>query len=151
MQVDTLIHARWIIPVEPESVTPANASDTVFGQWHEHATLVIDNGRIVDLLPSDQARRKYQATVIEELDNHALLPGLINSHTHAAMTLLRGIADDLQLMDWLQNHIWPLEQKWIYGRHMLRLAGGQMPFCIAKKQRVPFYATAISCFVSAVN
>jgi len=99
--VDTLIHARWIIPVEPESVT------------YEHHTLVINSGRIIDLLPTEQAKQKYQGTTTENLDNHALLPGLINSHTHAAMTLMRGIADDLQLMDWLQNHIWPLEQKWM--------------------------------------
>jgi len=99
--VDTLIHARWIIPVEPESVTL------------EHHTLVIDSGRIIDLLPTDLAQKKYKGSSIEILKNHALLPGLINSHTHAAMTLLRGIADDLQLMDWLNNHIWPLEQKWM--------------------------------------
>jgi 5-methylthioadenosine/S-adenosylhomocysteine deaminase len=99
--VDTLIHARWIIPVEPESVT------------YEHHTLVINSGRIIDLLPTELAKQKYQGTTTENLDNHALLPGLINSHTHAAMTLMRGIADDLPLMDWLQNHIWPLEQKWM--------------------------------------
>ncbi len=99
--VDTLIHARWIIPVEPESVT------------YEHHTLVIDGGRIIDLLPTESAKQKYQGSTTENLENHALLPGLINSHTHAAMTLMRGIADDLQLMDWLQNHIWPLEQKWM--------------------------------------
>jgi len=99
--VDTLIHARWIIPVEPESVTL------------EHHTLVIDGGRIIDLLPTELAQQKYQGTTTENLENHALLPGLINSHTHAAMTLMRGMADDLQLMDWLQNHIWPLEQKWM--------------------------------------
>ncbi|CAA9891024.1 5-methylthioadenosine/S-adenosylhomocysteine deaminase [Candidatus Methylobacter favarea] len=101
MIVDTLIHARWIIPVEPESVTL------------EHHTLVIDGGRIVDLLPTGLARQKYQGLATENLENHALLPGLINCHTHAAMTLMRGIADDLHLMDWLQNHIWPLEQKWM--------------------------------------
>lgn len=99
--VDTLIHARWIIPVEPESVTL------------EHHSLVIDSGRIIDLLPTDLAQKKYKGSSIEILKNHALLPGLINSHTHAAMTLLRGIADDLPLMDWLNNHIWPLEQKWM--------------------------------------
>ena len=101
MIVDTLIHARWIIPVEPESVTC------------EHHTLVIDSGKIIDLLPTDLAKQKYQGTSTENLENHALLPGLINCHTHAAMTLMRGIADDLPLMDWLQNHIWPLEQKWM--------------------------------------
>ena len=101
MIVDTLIHARWIIPVEPESVT------------YERHTLVIDSGKIIDLLPTALAKQKYQGTTTENLENHALLPGLINCHTHAAMTLMRGIADDLPLMDWLQNHIWPLEQKWM--------------------------------------
>ena len=101
MIVDTLIHARWIIPVEPESVT------------YEHHTLVIDSGKIIDLLPTDQAKQKYQGTTTENLENHALMPGLINCHTHAAMTLMRGIADDVPLMNWLQNHIWPLEQKWM--------------------------------------
>ena len=101
MIVDTLIHARWIIPVEPESVT------------YEHHSLVIDSGKIIDLLPSGLAKQKYQGTTTENLENHALLPGLINCHTHAAMTLMRGIADDLPLMEWLQNHIWPLEQKWM--------------------------------------
>ena len=101
MIVDTLIHARWIIPVEPESVT------------YEHHTLVIDSGKIIDLLPTELAQQKYQGKTTENLENHALLPGLINCHTHAAMTLMRGIADDLPLMDWLQNHIWPLEHKWM--------------------------------------
>jgi 5-methylthioadenosine/S-adenosylhomocysteine deaminase len=101
MIVDTLIHARWIIPVEPEYVT------------YEHHSLVIDNGIIIDLLPTDDAKKKYHGRLIENLTDHALLPGLINCHTHAAMTLMRGIADDLSLMDWLQNHIWPLEQKWM--------------------------------------
>lgn len=101
MQVDLLIQARWIIPVEPESVI------------HENYSLVIDDGRIVDLLANDLALQKYQARNIEVLEQHALIPGLINCHTHSAMSLLRGIADDLHLMDWLQNHIWPAEQKWV--------------------------------------
>ncbi|MDD5411544.1 MAG: TRZ/ATZ family hydrolase, partial [Methylobacter sp.] len=63
--VDTLIHARWIIPVEPESVT------------YEHHTLVVDGGRIIDLLPTEIARQKYQGTTTENLESHALLPGLI--------------------------------------------------------------------------
>jgi 5-methylthioadenosine/S-adenosylhomocysteine deaminase len=101
MIVDTLIHARWIIPVEPESVT------------YEHHSLAIDGGKIIDLLPTELAKQKYQGTITENLQDHALLPGLINCHTHAAMTLMRGIADDLPLMEWLQQHIWPLEQKWM--------------------------------------
>ena len=101
MIVDTLIHARWIIPVEPQAVT------------YEHYSLAIDGGKIIDLLPTELAQQKYQGTITENLQDHALLPGLINCHTHAAMTLMRGIADDLSLMDWLQQHIWPLEQKWM--------------------------------------
>ncbi len=101
MIVDTLIHARWIIPVEPEFVT------------YDHHSLVINGGKIIDLLPTELAKQTYQGKTTEHLDNHALLPGLINCHTHAAMTLMRGIADDLPLMDWLNNHIWPLEQKWM--------------------------------------
>ncbi len=101
MIVDTVIHARWIIPVEQDSVT------------YENHTLVIDKGRIIDLQPTDIAKLMYQGTTTENLTTHALLPGFINCHTHAAMTLMRGIADDLPLMDWLQNHIWPLEKKWM--------------------------------------
>jgi 5-methylthioadenosine/S-adenosylhomocysteine deaminase len=101
MQVDLIIQARWIIPVEPASVI------------HENSSLVIDEGKIVDLLDSQEALLKYQPRRLEKLENHALIPGLINCHTHAAMSLLSGIADDLPLMDWLQNHIWPAEQKWV--------------------------------------
>ncbi len=101
MKVDLIIQARWIIPVEPDSVT------------HENHSLVIDDGKIVDVLPSSIAEQKYQPVTLEKLDKHALIPGLINSHTHSSMTLMRGIADDLHLMDWLQNHIWPLEKKWV--------------------------------------
>ncbi|QPK64864.1 TRZ/ATZ family hydrolase [Methylomonas sp. LL1] len=101
MQVDLLIQARWIIPVEPESVI------------HENYSLVVDDGKIVDLLDSAEALQKYQPRQLERLDQHVLIPGLINCHTHAAMSLLSGIADDLPLMDWLQNHIWPAEQKWV--------------------------------------
>lgn len=101
MTVDTVIHARWIIPVEPEAETLENYS------------LVIDKGRIIDRLPTADAEQKYQAASIEHFNTHVLLPGFINCHTHTAMTLLRGIADDLPLIEWLQNHIWPLESKWM--------------------------------------
>jgi 5-methylthioadenosine/S-adenosylhomocysteine deaminase len=99
--IDTLIHARWIIPIEPEN--------TVF----EHYSLVIHAGKILDLLPTEYALQRYQSDNIVELKTQVLTAGFVNAHTHAAMTLMRGIADDLPLMDWLQNHIWPLEQKWM--------------------------------------
>ena len=101
MNIDILIHARWIIPVEPE--------DTVY----ENYALAVKNDKIVALLSSEDAKRKFKAKEELTLENHALIPGLINAHTHAAMTLFRGLANDLPLMDWLNNHIWPSEKKWI--------------------------------------
>ncbi|GAB4294593.1 MAG: TRZ/ATZ family hydrolase [Thiohalomonadaceae bacterium] len=99
--VDTLLHARWVIPVEPDQVVL------------EHHSLAIGDGRIRDLLPSPEARRRYRAETELELPGHALIPGLINAHTHAAMSLMRGLADDLPLMDWLNHHIWPAEARWV--------------------------------------
>ena len=99
--VDTLIHARWVIPIEPENVV------------YDYYSLAIHAGKIVDLLPTEPAKQKYHSDNMVELNTHALLAGFVNAHTHAAMTLMRGIADDLPLMDWLQNHIWPIEQKWM--------------------------------------
>lgn len=97
-QIDLLIEARWIITV--------NTDNTVL----EEHSLVINNGIIVDILPTTQAQEQYQATAHHTLNEHALIPGLINSHTHAAMNLFRGLADDLPLMEWLQSYIWPAEQ-----------------------------------------
>jgi 5-methylthioadenosine/S-adenosylhomocysteine deaminase len=101
MQIDSLVCARWIIPVVPDGV--------IF----EHHAIAINGGRIIDILPQTQALANYQAVVIERLPQHALIPGFINAHTHAAMSLLRGIADDRPLMEWLSDFIWPLEQQWV--------------------------------------
>lgn len=103
--IDTLIEARWIIPVEPETVLM-------------HHTLVIDNGLIVDILPATEARQRYTPRQAITLNNHALIPGLINLHTHAAMTLMRGLADDLPLMDWLNHHIWPAEHRHVSAQYV---------------------------------
>lgn len=97
--VDELISARWILPIEPHGAVLT-----------EHA-LAIDGGRILALLPQRQADKLYAAKTHTTLDNHALIPGLVNIHTHAAMTLMRGLADDLPLMKWLTEHIWPAEGK----------------------------------------
>ncbi len=101
MQIDLLIHARWVIPVEPENTV------------YEHHSLAINNGRITDLLPTEAARQKYTAHDTITLEHHALIPGFINAHGHAAMSLFRGLADDLPLMDWLNKHIWPAEGRWV--------------------------------------
>lgn len=99
--IDTLLHCRWIIPVEPE--------DTVL----DSHSLAIHDGRILDILPTTECADRYTASREHRLDHHALIPGLVNSHTHAAMALFRGLADDLPLMEWLNEHIWPAEGQWI--------------------------------------
>jgi len=97
--IDLLIEARWIIPVEPANAVLEN-----------HA-IAIDKGRIVAILQQSDASTRFSAREVKRLPHHVLIPGLVNLHTHAAMTLLRGLGDDLPLMDWLQNHIWPAEAK----------------------------------------
>ena len=98
--VDTLIHAAWIVPVEP-------AGDVLEGH-----SLAIDGGRIAAIVPRAEAAR-FRPRVELDLPRHVLIPGLVNAHTHAAMSLMRGLADDLPLMEWLEQHIWPAEQKWV--------------------------------------
>lgn len=104
IDVDLLVEARWILPIVP------------FGSVLEYFSVVVDKGRIIDLLPTDQARNRYRAPSVNLLDEHVLIPGLINLHTHAAMTLMRGLADDLPLMIWLQEHIWPAEKQLVSER-----------------------------------
>lgn len=99
--IDTLLNARWVIPVEPQGVV------------REKYSVAIDAGRILEILPSDDALTRYSARENVDLTHHAVIPGLVNAHTHAAMSLFRGIADDLPLMTWLQEHIWPAEAKWV--------------------------------------
>ena len=93
---DTVIHARHVIPVRPAGVL-------------EHHAVAVRAGRIVALLPAADARVRYPDAQHVELNGHALIPGLVNLHTHAAMSLMRGLADDLPLMEWLTRHIWPAE------------------------------------------
>ena len=97
----TLLNARWIIPVEPR------------GQVLEHHTLVMSGTRIEAILPAEEAQRRYPQANTVALPHHVLIPGLINLHTHAAMTLMRGLADDTPLMTWLKDHIWPAESKYL--------------------------------------
>lgn len=94
----------------------------------EQHALVISAGRITALLPAAQAA-KISADQVFHLDDHALLPGLVNAHGHAAMSLLRGYADDFPLQSWLNEHIWPAEGKWVgeeFVRDGTRLAIAEM-------------------------
>ena len=97
--VDHLLEARWVIPVEPHGTVLA------------HHAVAIAADAIVDILPIDAARAKYATAARIALAEHALIPGLVNAHTHNPMTLMRGLADDLPLMTWLQHHVWPAEAK----------------------------------------
>ena len=99
--VDLLIEARWVVPVEPA------------GAVLENHAVVVDDGCIAAIETIPRARAQYHAKERIELETHAVVPGLINTHTHAAMTLFRGLADDLPLMDWLNKHIWPAESHWV--------------------------------------
>jgi 5-methylthioadenosine/S-adenosylhomocysteine deaminase len=90
---------RWLVPVEP-----AGAVLT------EHAVALSD-GRIEAVLPAGEARRRFAGREEVLLGSHVLMPGLVNAHTHAAMSLMRGLADDLPLMRWLEEHIWPAEAR----------------------------------------
>ena len=94
-----LINARWVVPVEPAGVA-----------LERHAVAVRD-GRIEAVLPMAEAAGRYADYLRVDLPGHALIPGLVNAHTHAAMALMRGVADDLPLMRWLQEHVWPIEAK----------------------------------------
>ncbi|HEX2828798.1 MAG TPA: TRZ/ATZ family hydrolase [Burkholderiales bacterium] len=96
---DTLITARWIVPIEPAGVVLEN-----------HAVAILD-GEIAAIGPTPKLESEYEVRERVALADHALLPGLVNLHTHAAMSLMRGLADDTALMDWLANHIWPVEAR----------------------------------------
>lgn len=100
-QCDSIIAPGWIVPVEPHGIT-----------LHEHA-VAINDGRIVAILPAAEMRRSYQPGSYVERPGHVLIPGLVNTHTHAAMTLFRGFADDMPLESWLRERIWPAENRWV--------------------------------------
>lgn len=99
--IDLIIKARWIIPV-----VPAN-------RVLENCAIAIDKGQILALLPNEEADRRYTAKETLHLGSHVLIPGLVNAHGHAAMSLLRGYADDQPLNTWLNDYIWPVESRWV--------------------------------------
>ena len=96
---NSLLFPRWVVPVEPA------------GAVLEGHCVALRDGSIEAVLPRDAAEARFPAHERVALEEHALIPGLVNAHTHAAMALMRGIADDLPLMRWLQEHIWPAEAR----------------------------------------
>ncbi|MDH4166123.1 MAG: TRZ/ATZ family hydrolase [Gammaproteobacteria bacterium] len=115
--VDTLVCARWVLPVEPDGSVLADHS------------VAMRAGRIVAVLPTAAALAAYAPAELVERPQHAILPGLVNAHTHAAMTLLRGRAENLPLAPWLQDAIAPVERRWVdpeYVRDGTELAIAEM-------------------------
>ncbi|AXS85013.1 MULTISPECIES: TRZ/ATZ family hydrolase [Marinobacter] len=98
---DIRINARWLIPIEPA------------GMVLENQAVIIQGTRIAGIIPQQQADREFRTRETVDLPHHVVMPGLINMHGHAAMTLFRGMADDLPLMTWLNDHIWPAEGRFI--------------------------------------
>ena len=98
-KIDSILHPKWIASIDEENTV------------HHNYSVAIHGGRIHDVLPKQDILDKYSSDVEITLENQLLIPGLVNSHAHSPMSLMRGLADDLPLMDWLNNHIWPTEQK----------------------------------------
>ncbi|HVN36131.1 MAG TPA: TRZ/ATZ family hydrolase [Casimicrobiaceae bacterium] len=113
---DLRIDAGWIVPIEPAGVL------------REHA-LLVSAGRIAAIVPVAEADRGFAARERIVLDDHVLIPGLVNAHTHAAMSLFRGIADDVPLKIWLEDQIWPREGRFVSPEFVYdgaRLAAAEM-------------------------
>ncbi|OWZ24181.1 5-methylthioadenosine [Phytophthora megakarya] len=99
--VDLVLFAAYVIPVVPRDVVLLDTA------------IIIDKSRIVALLPHDEAQERFTGVEERHLDHHIVVPGLINLHTHAPMTLFRGLGDDKVLHDWLAEDIWPMEKKFV--------------------------------------
>lgn len=99
--IDHLISSKWIIPVIPQSAV------------YEDCAIAVSAGRIVAILPQTEALRKFDPEHHTALPDHVLVPGLINMHGHAAMSLFRGYADDHSLHTWLEHYIWPAEARFV--------------------------------------
>jgi 5-methylthioadenosine/S-adenosylhomocysteine deaminase len=119
-KVDSLLFARWIIPVIPADIV-----------LRDHAIAITDD-RIISICSRSDALQRFDALRTVELGQHLLIPGLINAHGHAAMSLFRGIANDKPLQQWLQQDIWPAEQRWVnaeFVRDGVELAIAEMLLC----------------------
>lgn len=99
--IDLLISAKWILPIVPQS------------RILEDCCIAVDKGVILGLHTRKEGQLLYDARQTLDLPKHVLMPGLVNAHGHAAMSLLRGFADDLPLHEWLNEHIWPAESRWV--------------------------------------
>ena len=113
-----IIKARWLATVNSQF------------QLLEDYAVIVENERIAAIMPqTDLETDSYPGAQVFELNDHVLMPGLVNAHTHASMSLFRGLGNDVPLMDWLQNHIWPAESQWVSAEFVadgLQLAAAEM-------------------------
>jgi 5-methylthioadenosine/S-adenosylhomocysteine deaminase len=114
---ELVIDARWVIPIAPQN-------DVL-----EDASVAISGGRILAVGARAEVHACYEPAAVVSLPGHALLPGLVNAHGHAAMSLLRGVAEDAPVAEWLNDHVWPLENRLVdeaFVRDGTRLAVAEM-------------------------
>ena len=102
-----LIRARWLVPVDPAEIVLENHAVAVRGD------------QIDAVLPATEIESRYPGAAVIDLAEHVLIPGLVNAHTHAAMSLMRGLADDRTLTRWLTEHIWPAEARHVSAQFVL--------------------------------
>ncbi len=98
-KVNSIISASWIY-----------TADKINTLLEDHSIVILED-EIFDILPTKSVFDKYEADDVFALSDHIIIPGLINNHTHAAMSLLKGYANDLPLKSWLEDHIWPAEKQ----------------------------------------
>lgn len=103
--VDQIISPEWVIPVSYKGKRKLEP--------FRNYSVAIHKDKIVAIEPTEQLLEAYSSDQHLKLPGQALIPGFVNSHTHAAMSLFKGLSDDLPLMMWLENHIWPAEKKWV--------------------------------------
>ena len=96
---DYIFGARYLLPAHLQA-------DVI-----ENGAIAVKDDIITAIGTADQLREKYPVVKLIWEEHGLIMPGLINTHTHAAMSFLRGLADDLPLMDWLEKHIFPIEAK----------------------------------------
>ena len=99
--VDLIINARWVLPMEPAGLVIRDGG------------VAIRDGRILEVASQQSLRQRFSAAKQVDRPQHALLPGLVNAHAHAAMALLRGVPLEQSVLAWLRRSIWPIERRWV--------------------------------------
>ena len=104
VDADLILDAEWLIPLADGQTAPSYVS---------RSSVIVTDGVIVDIIATADVDARYRAARRIDLHGHAVLPGFVNAHTHAAMNLFRGFADDLPLKTWLEQHLWPAESAFV--------------------------------------